>query len=266
MTSEFWDACYHGHVERAKEILLKNIKSDVNFVNNICWGWTPLHIACARGHAPIVSFLLVQPGILINAGDNTGWTPLSVAVRNGYDHIVKILVKDVRCEINSLCHSGISILHSAVSYGRVNSVKILIATGMELTIFESVKAGHPIAIAKHEKNDAMVVLLERFQLEPERLIRELRVELEYYDRKAAKLFALVIFCCDDLLVVNGEQDDSDCKNHSRFFKITQRLPMELQMILCRRAVDSMRNVIIERHSEKAFRDLVKKIVVGVNAK
>ena len=43
----------------------------------------------------------------------------------------------------------------------------------------------------------------------------------------------------------------------RFFTIAKRLPMELQMILCRRAVGSMKQSILRKDSEAAFKSLAR---------
>ena len=55
---------------------------------------------------------------------------------------------------------------------------------------------------------------------------------ELRDPFISDLFALVIFLSDDLLVVNAASSLNS--KAARFFEMTQRLPMELQMMLCNR--------------------------------
>jgi len=63
------------------------------------------------------------------------------------------------------------------------------------------------------------------------------------------LFALVVFYTDGFLTLNGTG------NTQRFFEIASRLPLELQMVLCSRALGSAKNVITSAMSEPAFRAL-----------
>ena len=40
---------------------------------------------------------------------------------------------------------------------------------------------------------------------------------------------------------------------ARFFRIVERLPLELQMVLCNRASGSARDIILIKRSEESFR-------------
>ena len=73
---------------------------------------------------------------------------------------------------------------------------------------------------------------------------------------AAEVFALVIFLCDDLLRLKPALPASAitaAAAAARFFVISKRLPMELQMILCHFAVGSMKQNIRQKESELAFK-------------
>jgi len=43
----------------------------------------------------------------------------------------------------------------------------------------------------------------------------------------------------------------------RFFCIARKLPLELQMLLCNRVVDSSRQSVLRKHSEPAFKHLAR---------
>ena len=47
---------------------------------------------------------------------------------------------------------------------------------------------------------------------------------------------------------------------TRFFTIASKLPMELQMILCHRAVGSMKDSVLSQDSEVAFKSLAKTLL------
>ena len=49
-------------------------------------GETPLHLAAAKGHVPVVE-LLIKNGANVNAKDADGGTPLHSAAANGYAHL-----------------------------------------------------------------------------------------------------------------------------------------------------------------------------------
>ena len=73
------------------------------------------------------------------------------------------------------------------------------------------------------------------------------------DELAAAVFALTVFLCDYLLQLQPASNPAA----TRFFAIAKRLPMELQMILCHRAVGSAKQNILHRDSEAAFKSLAR---------
>jgi ankyrin repeat protein len=58
---------------------------------NLCdtSGYTPLHLACDKGHIDIVNILL-KCNSNVNLCDNNGYTPLHVACDKGHIDIVNI--------------------------------------------------------------------------------------------------------------------------------------------------------------------------------
>ena len=70
-------------------------------------------------------------------------------------------------------------------------------------------------------------------------------------------FALTVFLCDNLLQLKTARATATRSHPAaepvmRFFAIAKRLPMELQMILCHRAVGSVKDNILSKDSEVAF--------------
>jgi len=57
---------------------------------------------------------------------------------------------------------------------------------------------------------------------------------------------------------DGEQAPA---NVIRFFSVAQRLPMEVQMILCNRVAGSMRQNISSKDSEPAFQSLAERLLL-----
>jgi len=99
------------------------------------------------------------------------------------------------------------------------------------------------------------VLLERFMANPTQTRHELRVKLGVLDTLAAEIFALTVFLCDDLLQLKPTSHPAAAA--TRFFTIASKLPLELQMVLCHRAVRSMKQNILRKDSEAAFKALAR---------
>jgi len=104
-------------------------------------------------------------------------------------------------------------------------------------------------------------LLERLMVDLTLVRREVRVKLGVLDELAAEIFALTIFLCDDLLQLKpplvSSKPTAATAAAVRFFAITKRLPMELQMLLCHRVVASSKQNILHRDSEPAFKSLAR---------
>ncbi|MCK4935754.1 MAG: ankyrin repeat domain-containing protein [Elusimicrobiales bacterium] len=77
-----------------KETVRSLINSGVNInIKYEPYGFTPLHIACFKGHLEIVK-LLLENGAAINAKDEKNPTPLHVASIQGHTKIAKLLIEN----------------------------------------------------------------------------------------------------------------------------------------------------------------------------
>jgi len=101
-----------------------------------------------------------------------------------------------------------------------------------------------------------VTLLERFKSDAAQTRHTMRVDLGWYDKAAAEMFALVVFVSDGILQVN---DTTTTTPAARFFNVAAQLPLELQMVLCYRQVGSVREIISGKESEVAFKELARKL-------
>ena len=102
----------------------------------------------------------------------------------------------------------------------------------------------------------MATLLERFKSDAAHTRHLLRLEIGWYNEAAAEVFALVVFVSDGLLQIN----DTTPSPAVRFFSIATRLPLELQMVLCSRAMGSAKEIISGKGSEVAFKELAKRLL------
>jgi len=113
-----------------------------------------------------------------------------------------------------------------------------------------------LEIARERRNTEVVSLLEKFIANPSQTRHELRVKLVVLDALAAEIFALTVFLCDELHL-KPTLATTAATDTLRFFSIISKLPMELQMILCHRVVGSMKQNILLKDSEAAFKSLAK---------
>ena len=115
-----------------------------------------------------------------------------------------------------------------------------------------------LEIARKLNRAQVVSLLERYASNPTQTRSEVRVELGMLDEVAAEVFALTVFLCDGLLQLKPALVPTTSNlNAARFFTVVRRLPMELHLMLCHRAVDSDNDCILSKDSEAAFKSLAR---------
>jgi len=116
-----------------------------------------------------------------------------------------------------------------------------------------------LGISQRKSFHKVTSLLERFTINPSQTRHEVRLELGIVDEPAAELFVLIVFLCDHLLQLKPVLAHSKA---TRFFAVASSLPMELQMVLCRRAVGSMKQSILTKDSEVAFKALARILLLS----
>ena len=258
-----------GHVKKVISLLQVNPDFDINWENENDFQWTCLHIAASNGQAEVMKLLLEHPHINVNLKDVEGQTPLLLACCNGHVSVVQLLLKDPRVDITLEDHNGRTPLWVASRNAQQKVIEWLIASGRDLGDVKNKRGKHwveeqgynALETAREIPAPGVVLLLERFMANPALTRHELRVELEFPDELAADLFAVIVFLCDGLLqskpALAATFSNPGATGALRFFAIASKLPRELQMVLCRRAVGSMKQNILHWDSEAAFKSLAK---------
>jgi len=243
------EAAENGRVAEVLSVLRDNPGLNVNWTNNDNIQWTALHHASISGHVEVVKVLLAHPGITVNCKDIVGQTPFSLGCEGGNVSVVCVLLKDPRVDVTMADNMGCTPLWYASRDGHHEVVERLMASGRDLGDIGNTKGKYggeeftALEIARENENSEVVSLLENFMDNPTQTPHELRMKLGVLDELAAELFALTVFLCDDLLHLKITSLPA------RFFSIATRLPMELQMILCHRAVGSMKQNVLHKDSE-----------------
>merc|ERR1712193_152393 len=102
---ELHELCNDGDVDGLRSFI-RNCKAgyDFNQYENWKWRYTPLGIACKKGHLGIVKVLLSHPDVNIEQGWVGEWglvrTPLEIASSVGEDEIVKCLIEK-KCNVTA---------------------------------------------------------------------------------------------------------------------------------------------------------------------
>ena len=257
------NAAEEGRVEEALQLLRDNPGLNVNWADDV-HQMTALRIAAFRNLADIVKALLAHPHINVNQKDKYEDTPFLIGCQDGSMSVVRVLLKDPRVNVTLENGFGCTPLWLAAQRRRNEVVEWLIASGRDLgdianqTGKRSLRGEKctTLEIAKQAGNPKIVSVLERFVINPTQTCYELRVKLGFSDALAIEVFVLIVFLCDGFLQLKPSKNTS---NHAatRFFTIAQRLPIELQMILCHRAMNSAKDSVLSQDSEVGFKNLAR---------
>lgn len=255
-----WYAINAERVTEVREILKNNPGINVNWWNGNYQCFTALHVACSKGFDKIVPLLLAHPGIDVNEEDESGYTPFRTACSEGNTACVRLLLRDPRVK-------KATGLYSPASDGNLDIIKACIASGKEIDLGQPGNVFSDVIAAAKEletwegeeqkkRKIEVASLLEGIRDDPTDTRERVRREIGWFDEEAADRLALVIFFCEDLLTTRRRGTGS--LTTLSFFRMASKLPLELQTILCHRAVGSMRDSIGGQHAEQAFRSLATK--------
>jgi len=237
--------------------------------------YTGLHFAVSKQHDKIVEYLLSLDEIDANARSRVGGiTPFHTACSNGHVSTIKILLKCNKIDPTFVDYKDRTPLFIACANQRNLAAEILIAEGIDLgnlvdkVLFD--RGEYATLLETAQKVDywsgigavKIEPLIERLMENEHKIRCELRMKLGGYERfLIADAFAVIVFLCDGLLKFKEKKNDNKKKkkkkgdNTRRFFSIAQKLPMELQMILCHRIFNSSKQNISFDNSEDAFKVL-----------
>ena len=261
-------AAERGKVKQVKEILKDNPSLNVNWRGKD--GKTPLHLACEgdKKHChEVVPLLLAHPDINVNEKDDHGATPFWRACWSGSSRCARTMLADTRVDVLSPDKVGFTALWYTAEFGYPEVVRTWIASGREMDLGQpgnrttdalgNALHNGPWDERKTVKNRKKVVLLlQMFKDNPVRARHKARYSLNYFIEMVAEFFVPMVFVSEGLLRIRPDQASSPAAS---FFRITSRLPVEVQMRVAHLIFRSVKWIIPQKNIDMAFRELAQSL-------
>ncbi|XP_055599772.1 serine/threonine-protein phosphatase 6 regulatory ankyrin repeat subunit B isoform X4 [Uranotaenia lowii] len=134
-------ACNRGHMELVNTLLANHARVDV-FDNE---GRSALHLAAEHGYLQVCDALITNKAF-INSKSRVGRTALHLAAMNGYTELVKFLIRDHNAVVDILTLRKQTPLHLAAASGQMNVCKLLLELGANIDATDDV-GQKPIHVA-----------------------------------------------------------------------------------------------------------------------
>ncbi|XP_052864009.1 poly [ADP-ribose] polymerase tankyrase-1 [Anopheles cruzii] len=134
-------ACNRGHMELVNNLLANHARVDV-FDNE---GRSALHLAAEHGYLQVCDALITNKAF-INSKSRVGRTALHLAAMNGYSELVKFLIRDHNAVVDILTLRKQTPLHLAAASGQMNVCKLLLELGANIDATDDV-GQKPIHVA-----------------------------------------------------------------------------------------------------------------------
>jgi len=230
-------------------------------------GATPIFFACQQACLEVLDFLLKFDEIVnLDQASEDATTPFFVACAEGHHEVVKRLLLSKRMNVNQCARDGTSPIWIAAQEDHMIVVKWILALGehVDLTLApnEPGFAWHGIGaydwaltLERHE----IANLLGNYQRNPSEVRIALKKELHILEMEASEVFALIVLYSDEYCQIKEIAPWSliELQNAIRFFTISVKLPMELQMVIANRIFRLSRDLISPHEIEVALRAGVK---------
>jgi hypothetical protein len=215
-----------------------------------------LHDACFRNCHQVVPVLLKVKDIDINHHDERELSPFYQACLMDSVESLALLLNDPRLDLVACDSLGRHALYYSFDWC-TRLLPLWIASGRPIEPKSQIETSIKVLRHKRGREDD-VKLLESYLEHPRHAAFRASMQLGKPESIASLFLAPVIFLSDGLLQLKKEREEgTDEKKMTRFLSIARVLPMELQMTLCHRVVDSRGVNIPASVSEVAFQQLAQ---------
>jgi len=224
---------------------------------------TALHIAAYINDAEICQILLARSEVDVNARTPSGDTPLHLGCLRNSMEVVDLLLRDPRVQADAVQNTGCTPLLDAVGKRHPGIVTALIISGKDLVPW---RAGFvqgtgpvhtPLSLAQDRSWMEMSALLTSFEHDPCGTRHSLRLTIGDPLALAAELCALVVMLSDGFFLLTRPEMLFGVRlpMASRFLAITERLPLELQVVMSLRSQRMADDHLSSKLLELAFRHI-----------
>lgn len=149
-------ACYRGHMELISTLLANHARVDVFDVE----GRSALHLAAEHGFLQVCDALLTNKAF-INSKARNGRTALHLAAMNGYAHLVKFLIRDHNAMIDVLTLKKQTPLHLAAASGQMEVCKLLLELGANIDATDELGQKPIHAAAQNNYSEVVQLFLQQ---------------------------------------------------------------------------------------------------------
>lgn len=149
-------ACNRGHMELVNTLLTNHGRVDVFDVE----GRSALHLAAEHGYLQVCDALLTNKAF-INSKARNGRTALHLAAMNGYAHLVKFLIRDHNAMIDVLTLKKQTPLHLAAASGQMEVCKLLLELGANIDATDELGQKPIHAAAQNNYSEVVQLFLQQ---------------------------------------------------------------------------------------------------------
>ncbi|KPI96846.1 Ankyrin-1 [Papilio xuthus] len=149
-------ACHRGHMELVNNLLTNHARVDVFDVE----GRSALHLAAEHGYLQVCDALLTNKAF-INSKARNGRTALHLAAMNGYAHLVKFLIRDHNAMIDVLTLKKQTPLHLAAASGQIEVCKLLLELGSNIDATDELGQKPIHAAAQNNYSEVVQLFLQQ---------------------------------------------------------------------------------------------------------
>ncbi|CAH0581126.1 unnamed protein product [Chrysodeixis includens] len=149
-------ACHRGHMELVSTLLSNHARVDVFDTE----GRSALHLAAEHGFLQVCDALLTNKAF-INSKARNGRTALHLAAMNGYAHLVKFLIRDHNAMIDVLTLKKQTPLHLAAASGQIEVCKLLLELGANIDATDELGQKPIHAAAQNNYNEVVQLFLQQ---------------------------------------------------------------------------------------------------------
>lgn len=149
-------ACNRGHMELVNTLLANHGRVDVFDVE----GRSALHLAAEHGYLQVCDALLTNKAF-INSKARNGRTALHLAAMNGYAHLVKFLIRDHNAMIDVLTLKKQTPLHLAAASGQMEVCKLLLELGANIDATDELGQKPIHAAAQNNYSEVVQLFLQQ---------------------------------------------------------------------------------------------------------